>query len=56
MKDIVIKQPDGTFCKNPEDIRIRKNSRTERLFEMLEREKDRMLSENVEQNQEPSIS
>lgn len=47
---LIIKKSDGTFCKNPEDICIRKNRKTERLFEILEKEKNRILSENVEQN------
>ena len=50
MVKLIIKKSDGTFCKNPEDICIRKNRKTERLFEILEKGKNRMLSENVEQN------
>lgn len=50
MVKLIIKKSDGTFCKNLEDICIRKNRKTERLFEILEKEKNRLLSENAEQN------
>lgn len=53
--DVLIKRPDGSVCADPKEILVRKNSRTENLFVRLEEEREKILSENAEQDPDLSI-
>ena len=53
--DVFIERPDGSVCADPKEILVRKNSRTENLFVRLEEEREKILSENAEQDPDLSI-
>lgn len=53
--DVLIERPDGSVCADPKEIFVRKNSRTEILFARLEEEREKILSENAEQDSDLSI-